>query len=159
MHPDLRRALEGRGIPALYTHQREAADALRMIQRFAAAHADYLGVEPPHEVADLLGELARILALVDQATYNELTDRAMPELVQAIEVRNVGGCTRNELTIHGGALTDENMEKEVAQQIGASLSEQAAKSCYGTTASARSMEARDVVTVTIEYEPDDWKSK
>ena len=105
------------------------------------------------------GRISAAEALVDQATYNELTDRAMRELVQAIEVRNVGGCTRNELTIHGGALTDENMEKEVAQQIGASLSEQAAKSCYGTTASARSMEARDVVTVTIEYEPDDWKSK
>jgi DEAD/DEAH box helicase domain-containing protein len=28
VHPELRRALEGRGIPALYTHQREAADLL-----------------------------------------------------------------------------------------------------------------------------------
>ena len=105
------------------------------------------------------GRISAAETLVDQATYNALTDRAMRELVQAIEVRNVGSCARNELTIYGGGLTDENMEKEISRQIGASLSGQAAKSCYDTTASARSIETRDVEVVTIEYEPDDWKSK
>ena len=37
VHPDLRRALEGRGIPALYTHQREAADALHAGQDVVVA--------------------------------------------------------------------------------------------------------------------------
>lgn len=105
------------------------------------------------------GRVSAAETLVDQSTYNAFTDRAMRELVQAIEVRNVGSCVRNELTIYGGALTAGNMEREIGRQVGESLSNHASKSCYDTIASARSMETRDVEVVTIEYEPDDWKSK
>lgn len=35
------------------------ADALQLLQRFTAAHADWLGVDPPRMVADLRDEIAR----------------------------------------------------------------------------------------------------
>ncbi len=105
------------------------------------------------------GRISAAESLVDQTTYNALTDQAMRELVQAIDVRNVGGCARSQITLDSSLLDRKDDGKSISVALAQSLVENASRNCFDTLSDAKREGARKAETITIEYDADDWKSQ
>lgn len=104
------------------------------------------------------GRISVAESLLDQTTYNALTDQAMRDFVRTIEVRSVGDCARKELTVNPGTGSDQDVAR-MALEFAQAITKHRSKGCFDTLAKARSAETRDVETITIEYDADDWKSQ
>ncbi len=97
---------------------------------------------------------------VDQVTFDTLSDRAMRELVPAVQASNIGGCASVEIVVDketatksGGTIGDLLM-----QVVGESL-DGIHRNCHETRAEAKASEPKQAEIITIEYDPDDWGSQ
>ncbi len=106
------------------------------------------------------GRISVAESRMDQATFETLSDRAMRELVPAVQASNIGGCASVEIVVDketaskgGGTIGDLLM-----QMVGESL-DGIHRNCYETRAEAKASEPKQAEIITIEYEPDDWGSQ
>src|SRR5690606_10034114 len=88
--------------------------------------------------------------------FTALADRAMRELVPAVQAYNVGGCgdttIRVDSDLEEQALGEALMRQLVAAEIGS-----AARNCHRTPdEEALAALAQDAEIVTIDYAPEDW---
>ena len=106
------------------------------------------------------GRISVAEARMDQATFETLSDRAMRELVPAVQASNIGGCASVEIVVDketatkgGGTIGDLLM-----QMVGESL-DGIHRNCHETRAEAKASEPKQAEIITIEYDPDDWGSQ
>lgn len=106
------------------------------------------------------GRISVAESRMDQATFETLSDRAMRELVPAVQASNIGGCASVEIVVDketatkgGGTIGDLLM-----QMVGESL-DGIHRNCYETRAEAKASEPKQAEIITIEYDPDDWGSQ
>lgn len=106
------------------------------------------------------GRISVAESRMDQATFETLSDRAMRELVPAVQASNIGGCASVEIVVDketatkgGGTIGDLLM-----QMAGESL-DGIHRNCHETRAEAKASEPKQAEIITIEYDPDDWGSQ
>ncbi len=106
------------------------------------------------------GRISVAESRADQATFDTLSDRAMRELVPAVQASNIGGCASVEIVVDketatksGGTIGDLLM-----QVVGESL-DGIHRNCHETRAEAKASEPKQAEIITIEYDPDDWGSQ
>lgn len=106
------------------------------------------------------GRISVAESRMDQATFETLSDRAMRELLPAVQASNIGGCASMEIVVDketatkgGGTIGDLLM-----QMVGESL-DGIHRNCYETRAEAKASEPKQAEIITIEYDPDDWGSQ
>lgn len=106
------------------------------------------------------GRISVAESRMDQATFETLSDRAMRELVPAVQASNIGGCASVEIVVDketatkgGGTIGDLLM-----QMVGESL-DGIHRNCYETRAEAKASEPKQAEIITIEYDPEDWGSQ
>lgn len=106
------------------------------------------------------GRISVAESRMDQATFETLSDRAMRELVPAVQASNIGGCASVEIVVDketatkgGGTIGDLLM-----QMVGESL-DGIHRNCHETRAEAKASEPKQAEIITIEYDPDDWGSQ
>lgn len=106
------------------------------------------------------GRISVAESRMDQATFETLSDRAMRELVPAVQASNIGGCASVEIVVDketatkgGGTIGDLLM-----QMVGESL-DGIHRNCHETRAEAKASEPKQAEIITIEYDPDDWGSE
>lgn len=102
------------------------------------------------------GRISAAESRIGRDEFTALADRAMRELVPAVQAYNVGGC--GDTTIHVDsdleeqALGEALMRQLVAAEIGS-----AARNCHRTLdEEALAALAQDAEIVTIDYAPEDW---
>lgn len=92
---------------------------------------------------------------IDQAEFDTLTDRAARELVQAIEVANIGGCSSNVIEVPKDA------DSETFAQILVVRSAQIKdENCFGNAEEAKLKEKSGSASVVrIDFTANDWKAQ
>lgn len=92
---------------------------------------------------------------IEQAAFDALTDRAARELVRAIEVANVGGCAKAEITIDPKASAD-----AMALMLVRRSAEIQGENCFGDTDKAKVDEKSKAANVVrIDFAASDWSSQ
>jgi hypothetical protein len=106
------------------------------------------------------GRISVAESRVDQATFDTLSDRAMRELVPAVQASNIGGCAKTEIVIGGKALDGgkAGIDALMSQMIG-QMADSNGKHCFADRAHATASEPDKAEIITIEYDPDDWGSQ
>lgn len=94
---------------------------------------------------------------MDQTTFESLSNRAMRELVPAVQVTNIGGCANAEIAMNKEDLAEGN--DQIGMMILKMLSQAVDRNCHATRAEAKKTEPANAEIVTIEYDPDDWSSQ
>ena len=106
------------------------------------------------------GRISVAESRADQATFDTLSDRAMRELVPAVQASNIGGCAKTEIVIGGKALDGgkAGIDALMSQMIG-QMADSNGKHCFADRAHATASEPDKAEIITIEYDPDDWGSQ
>ena len=88
--------------------------------------------------------------------FNAMSDQAVSQIVTAIEARNIGSCSNQEIAIRvDESKNDEAMKTDFMQQIMESLSGNVASNCVTDLALGKIAKSEFEV-VMIEYTPEDW---
>lgn len=106
------------------------------------------------------GRISVAESRMDQATFDRLSDRAMRELVPAVQASNIGGCAKTEIVIGGEALDKgkAGIDALMSQMIG-QMADSNSRHCFADRAHATASEPDKAEIITIEYDPDDWGSQ
>ena len=92
---------------------------------------------------------------IDQTAFDALTDMAARILVPAIEVANVGGCARKEITLDPKAKPE-----EMAQVLVRRTAEIQGENCFTDAVDAKvEAKSREARVVRIEFTGDEWKAQ
>jgi len=104
------------------------------------------------------GRISVAESRMDRATYETLSDRAMRELVPAIQATNIGGCARKPIAFSLDEL-HRNKDDLTMHVLGA-LTSRADQNCYVSIEDARrtqtDLDEKNAEVVTIEYDAKDW---
>ena len=106
------------------------------------------------------GRISAAISQSDESEFSSMSDRAMRELIPAIEALNIGGCSSISVYVNA----EESDEKKRADDLMASLlqasSDQQARNCASEVETDKyATEHPDAEIITIEFAPDDWTSK
>lgn len=102
------------------------------------------------------GRTSAMTTRIDADAFAALTDRAMRELVPAVQAYNVGSCHDNALQVDPTAPEGE-MADALVREIFALQARNEAANCHAPASEgAVTALARDADVVTIEYEPHEW---
>ena len=106
------------------------------------------------------GRISVAESRMDQASFETLSDRAMRELVPAVQASNIGGCAKTEIVIGGEALDEgkAGIDALMTQMLG-QMADSNGKHCYADRAQAIASEPDKAEIITIEYAPDDWGTR
>ena len=92
---------------------------------------------------------------IDEVAFQALADNAARMLVPAIEVDNIGGCLDNTIEVPKDADPD-----AIGRILIRRTAEIQGKSCFDSATSADiAKKSKNARTVTIAFNPDDWKSQ
>lgn len=104
------------------------------------------------------GRISVAESRMDQATYETLSDRAMRELVPAVQATNIGGCARSAIGFTGDDLGRDS--NGLMTQILGALTSKTADNCHASIEDARRSQTHldegNAEVVTIEYDAKDW---
>lgn len=94
---------------------------------------------------------------IDEAAFSALADRAVRELVPAIQARNIGACGQMTLYIDPSEADENKQAEAMAQSMMDALLSRSESNC-DTRIDEKEFAARhaDAEVVTIAYDPDDW---
>lgn len=105
------------------------------------------------------GRISAAESQIDEAAFGDFADRAYRELVPAVKAYNIGSCGNTEIVLDPKKAKEDAADELFKGLLGSHL-HVLTSNCHATpdkkipTASNAEFEV-----VTIEYEPDDWKSK
>ena len=104
------------------------------------------------------GRLTATEAAIGREEFAALADRAVREIVPAIQARHVGGCAQHTININTAAVDAGQDDSLIMRELAGSLMQMSGKNCYDTIDKARQPipDGTDIVTIT--FAPDDWGS-
>ena len=102
------------------------------------------------------GRLTATEAAIGREEFAALADRAVREIVPAIQARHVGGCAQHTININTAAVDAEQDDSLIMRELAGSLMQMSGKNCYDTIDKARQPIPDGTETVVIAFDPDDW---
>jgi|GEM_PF-354733 len=102
------------------------------------------------------GRISAARSRIDAATFAALADRAMRELVPAVQAYNIGGCGDTTITVDSN-LSAEDVADMFMRQLVAAQTRSEASNCHAEPDPAElAALAEGAEVVAIEYAPGDW---
>lgn len=105
------------------------------------------------------GRISAAASRIDHERFAALADRAMRELVPAVQAYNVGGC--GETTVHvDTSRPQREIQDMILRGMAAAHARLEAANCQAEPDEAKLASlSRDAELVLVEYEPDDWRTE
>ena len=105
------------------------------------------------------GRISAASARIDAAAFAALADRAMRELVPAVQAYNIGSCGDTTITIDSN-LSEKDAADAFMRQIVAAQTRSEASNCHARPDEAElAAMAEGAEVVEIEYAPGDWRGE
>lgn len=105
------------------------------------------------------GRISAAESQIDETAFGDFADRAFREIVPAVMAYNIGSCGNTEIVLDPKKTTEDAADQLFKGLLGSQLHVLTSNCHASLDETIPSTSNAEVEVVTIEYEPDDWKSK
>lgn len=105
------------------------------------------------------GRISIAESKIDEAAFGEFADRSFRELVPAVKAYNIGSCGNTEIVLDPKKTTEDAADELFKGLLGSQLHVLTSNCHPAPDKTIPTASNAELEVVTIEYDPDDWKSK